>query len=101
MEQGYGGPVWHASIAYHGPARGLNGIAGARLDRAMRHLRGVGDPTLGEWVEHTPRATHLRRRLSAAEVAASGCVMRDVRGTPEADLLLAPYRHRLPAGYHE
>jgi hypothetical protein len=56
---------------------------------------------LGEWIERGERAWHLRRRLSTAEVAVSGCVLRDIRGTPEADLLLAPLRHRLPAGYTE
>lgn len=74
---------------------------GERLERARRALHGVGDAALGEWVENTPRATHLRRRLSAIEVAGSGCVMRDVRDTAEADALLAPVRHLLPAGYVE
>lgn len=91
--------MWHASIFYHGPRRGLNGIAGARLDRAMRHLRGVGDAALGEWIEHTDRGTHLRRRLSITESA--GFTVRDVRGTPEAERLLAPVRRHLPPGYQE
>lgn len=44
---------------------------------------------------------HGRRRLSLQEVAASGLVIRDVRGTPEELQLLEPVRHMLPAGYAE
>ena len=43
----------------------------------------MGDPALGEWTERGRGASHLRRRLSAAEAAQTGPV-RDIRGTPEA-----------------
>jgi hypothetical protein len=71
------------------------------LARAERALQGVGDADAGQWVEVGVAAMHLRRRLSAAEVSASGLVVRDVRGTPEAELRLALVRHLLPAGYTE
>jgi hypothetical protein len=48
-----------------------------------RVLRGVGDPSLGEWWESGRDALHCRRRLSALEQAQVGPVV-DVRGTPEA-----------------
>jgi hypothetical protein len=55
---------------------------------AQSALRGVGDAALGEWENIVgrgfPASVHLRRRLSAKEVAASGLFMRDVRGTAEA-----------------
>lgn len=100
--------MWHASIASHGD----NGQV-QRMDsrwrpppqlywqRAEKVLRGVGDASLGEWRDVGDGAVHLRRRLSALEQAQRGLVVRDVRGTPEADELLAPVRHLLPAGYHE
>ncbi len=89
--------MWHASIAYHG-RRGAP-IAD-HLARAERALRGVGD-TDHEWVERGTIAMHLRRRLSFAERSATGLVMRDIRGTPEADRRLAAVRQWLPAGYVE
>ena len=56
----------------------------------MRELRDVGDAVLGEWVEHGALATHVRRRLSSAEVLRHSMVMRDIRNTDEAhDRLLA------------
>jgi len=82
MEQGYGGPVWHASAASPTFAR-------ATLELyARRMLDGVGDASLGEWVERdriTPRGwavVHVRRRLTPAEADRVGPV-RDIRGTPE------------------
>lgn len=98
--------MWHASIAYHGSRRTTApwgvpppALKQARLDKATRALRGVGDPMLGEWIDHTDKATHLRRRLSVAE--AVGFVLVDVRGTPDVDRLLAPVRRYLPIGYSE
>lgn len=90
--------MWHASIAHHG-RRGIDSYD--QLTRAVRAVQGVGDTTLGEWMEMPGHILHLRRRLSAAEVAETGMVLRDVRGTPEADRLLDPVRHRLPPGYTE
>jgi hypothetical protein len=103
MEMHYGGPVWHVSIAFHGTVRpvrpGEVSIPVARLSRAIRALSGVGDPARGQWVEDTPRATHVRRRLSDAE--AVGMALRDIRGTPEVAVRLAPVAHLLPPGYSE
>lgn len=64
-------------------------------------LSGSGDATLGEWLETGFVAVHLRRRLSAAEVLATGLTVRDVRGTPEAEARLAAVRAWLPPGYTE
>ena len=52
---------------------------------ARMFLNGVGDASLGEWVEAGERGVfHVRRRLSAAEQEEFGIpVVRDVRGTPE------------------
>ena len=55
---------------------------------ARRMIRGVGDASLGEWVDRertTPEGiavVHVRRRLAPAEQARVGPV-RDIRGTPE------------------
>ena len=79
--------MWHASIAYHGTERQ---DIDAWVDRAMRELRSVGDASLGEWVDHGELATHVRRRLSDAEVTEHAMAMRDIRNTDEAhDRLLA------------
>lgn len=69
--------------------------------RVYRALSGVGDDLAGEWLERSDRAVHLRRRLSAREAAQFGLVMRDIRGTPEAEVRLAPLRGILGAGYTE
>ncbi len=61
MEQGYGGPVWHASVAHHG--RHTDPVEVER--RVLRAMRGVGDAALGEWWETGPTASHLRRRVTA------------------------------------
>jgi hypothetical protein len=103
---GFGGPVWHASICFHGQrSRAWSEF----YERALRALRGVGDAEAGEWEEHhiSPLShrlpvLHLRRRLAWPEqVAFDVLKVRDIRGTPEADDRLAPVRHLLPAGYHE
>lgn len=67
----------------------------------MRALQGVGDADAGHWAEVGNVAVHVRRRLSVAEVAATGLVMLDVRGTPEAELRLQAVRRWLPANYVE
>jgi hypothetical protein len=61
----------------------------------MRELRDVGDAVLGEWVEHGALATHVRRRLSSAEVLRHSMVMRDIRGTDEAHERLAALPRRM------
>ena len=74
--------MWHASAG---------SLVLTREDleaHARRMIRGVGDASLGEWVERertTPEGiavVHVRRRLTPAEQARVGPV-RDIRGTPE------------------
>jgi hypothetical protein len=100
MQEGYGGPVWHVSIAAMG-----NLPHDVLLREAYRQLDGVGDAAAGEWIERRWMDTgepvvHLRRRLNAIEAAVVGPV-RDIRGTAEAFRRLQPVRHLLPAGYTE
>lgn len=71
MENGYGGPVWHASAMIHNRPD---------VKVAMAALDGVGDSALGEWRE-SGHAYHIKRRLSVAEVLESGLVMTDFRNT--------------------
>ena len=66
--------MWHVSIRDRDLARA------AKL--AYGELDGVGDASLGEWVEAVT-AFHLRRRLSKQEELLVGPVV-DIRGTPEA-----------------
>lgn len=79
----------------------LDGKTTSALDLAMRALRGVGDETLGQWVEMGDVAVHVRRRLSLDEAAYYGLRVRDIRGTPEVNVRLAKVRHLLPIGYSE
>jgi hypothetical protein len=81
MEEGYGGPVWHASAA---STHRISGIGRAYLEQKAREaLDGVGDRSAGEWVEWTGIAAHVRRRLTPEEAEIVGPVV-DVRGTDEA-----------------
>lgn len=50
---------------------------------ARSALAGVGNAALGEWTEWTGYGFHVRRRLTAAEMAPIGPVV-DIRGTTEA-----------------
>lgn len=94
MEQGYGGPVWHASAAPYRLA-----VSREVLARAAREaLSGVGDATAGEWEEWSGYAFHLRRRLSAEEARTVGEIM-DIRDTPEADRRCAAVRSFIPPGF--
>lgn len=68
------------------------------LGICMGALDGVGDPTLGEWVEVGNTAMHLRRRLSALEQLAVGPVI-DVRGTAEGNARVERARRFLPPGF--
>lgn len=89
MESGYGGPVWHASIK--APYDDEQFLAFCALN--MR-----GDSLAGEWLERGPTAFHLRRRLSAEEVAlAGGLAVRDIRGTDEHKKRQATILREFPA----
>ena len=66
--------MWHASVMMASQAD--------RLSAAINALQGVGDATLGEWIEHRS-AVHIRRRLSLREQIASGLQMTDMRGTQQ------------------
>lgn len=84
--------MWHASAA----PRSIYVDAIFCEQAARWALEGVGDASLGEWAERTPRAVHVRRRLTLAEQLSVGDA-KDLRGTREA---LDRYRaaaRRLPA----
>lgn len=106
MEANYGGPVWHASAAWHDlgrtvPLAELGAAMILRLVMAARYaLQGVGDATLGEWQDNGRAAYHLRRRVTAVEWGLQPWGM-DYRGTAESRRRLAPVRRWLPAGWHE
>ena len=86
--------MWHASVA---PVRQrFPAAVGEQLARL--ELEGVGDARLGEWVERTRVAVHVRRRLSAAEQVVVGPVV-DVRGTAEAHQRFATMVNLLPVGW--
>jgi hypothetical protein len=93
IEAGFGGPVWHASIA---PRSKSLAVQPERL-RAIAEevLTGVGDAAAGEWMELGEIAVHLRRRLSAAEAATVGPVV-DVRGSWESQKRLRRMEKYLP-----
>lgn len=83
MEQNYGGPVWHASACDHSPLA-LTIDKNPVLEKAARKaLQGVGERSLGEWVEYNTRFVHVRRRLSVKEQKIIGEVI-DIRNTQEA-----------------
>lgn len=92
---GFGGPVWHASIA---PRRAYYGATMCQRFAELA-LTGLGDAQLGEWREWSGAAYHLRRRVSVAEQRHVGPV-RDIRGTAEAraraDALPRRVRELLP-----
>lgn len=93
--------MWHAS----GNGRGNRRVS-RQIARAALH--GVGDPSLGEWVEDGAKGiVHVRRRLSPREQEEFGILeLVDVRGTDtEVDRLaavltdapyLAPYFGAMP-----
>jgi hypothetical protein len=69
---------------------------------ARRALEGVGDATLGEWVEDGSPGSgvvHVRRRLSTREAGNRGIVVRDVRGTEEEERRLAVVDVELRRGW--
>ncbi len=99
MDAGYGGPVWHASIASHG----LRIPESVLEQQALAQLAGVGDPDAGEWIERRGSYVHVRRRLSEYDLAALPAEAQelvDVRTWAEHDLvdLVSPVvrSYRLP-----
>lgn len=89
MAENFGGPVWHAS------ARGRTISDSRRICRDG--LRGVGDPTLGEWLQDGIKGgvVHLLRRLSREEQERFAVPQPyDIRGTDEE-------RRRIAAVYTE
>lgn len=90
--------MWHASVA---PLPGRLYVSPRLQALALEELNGVGSCELGEWIEDTGNAVHVRRRLSPGEAATVGPVL-DVRGDPvEVERRLRPVRALLPAGYRE
>lgn len=83
LSSGYGGPVWHVSVAPRVPYVGRVMCEG----RALETLLGLGAAHAGEWREWTGSAFHIRRRLTKAE--ARGLELRDIRRTVEAHRRLA------------
>jgi hypothetical protein len=76
---GFGGPVWHASVAIPGLAM----LYSVNLrTMAFEILNGVGDAKAGQWFEDRPKAFHIRRRLTPEEQERVGEAV-DIRGTPE------------------
>lgn len=105
MEAGFGGPVWHVSVAVHNRIGPIPVVlwSAAQHDRAwamtQRLLHRVGDST-HEWTENGKRAVHLRRRLTDTEWGGKPWGM-DYRNTAEGRRRLEPVRHLLPIGYSE
>lgn len=89
--------MWHASVHRLG-TRTVAGREEELLALCFAALDGVGDPSLGEWVEVGEVAMHLRRRLTPAEQAPIGPAV-DVRGTPEHQRRMNRARRFLPAGF--
>lgn len=65
---------------------------------ARRALEGVGDATLGEWVELGAYVFHLRRRISQEEQAVIGEAI-DIRGTPEHERRIEVVKQKAPVLY--
>lgn len=65
------------------------------MDDAIKVLKGVGDPSLGEWAEQH-MAIHIRRRLSVQEQIRKGLCMRDLRGSAEGETRAARILRLLP-----
>lgn len=97
MENDYGGPVWHASVAHHTEEgltpEWLQPNDGRRLLHAA--LDGVGSATLGEWGEGLKFSRHLKRRVTDAEWGGRAWGM-DYRKTKEGEARLAQVAALLP-----
>lgn len=88
--------MWHASV--HRQGRGPADLSGL-LVLALRALRGVGDPELGEWHEHgyDGRTFHVKRRVRDDELPNE---LRDIRGTAESERRLRAVRAVTPPHVH-
>lgn len=88
--------MWHASVHRQGtgPAD-----TPALLSAALRVLRGVGDRTLENWIEHSAdgRTVHVKRRTLDSELANE---LLDIRGTDEAARRIAVVRSLTPPHVH-
>ena len=85
--------MWHAS--------GRGASSDASLAIARRALEGVGDASLGEWIEAAGSGVvHVRRRVSGREARNRGLVVRDIRGTAEERRRLEIVRAEL-GGYRD
>jgi hypothetical protein len=87
--------VWHASAAT--TLKLQFGDTNRWLEkRAREALLHVGNASMGEWVEHTGRAVHVRRRLTLEEEARVGPAV-DLRGSAEAREIYDRTYRRLPS----
>ena len=83
--------MWHVSIAaFRGGIVPANYLA----QLAQQQLLGVGNP-LREWQQFTPRAFHLRRRLTREEMKITGKVS-DLRKTEAGYQRLEAIKNELP-----
>ena len=101
MEEGYGGPVWHASASI-GTRLVLRDITIKTFlkNRALDALRGIGDETSGQWEEWSGVAYHIKRRLTTKEQRQVGSVV-DIRDTPEAIKRHSAVRRYLPPEWQD
>lgn len=74
--------MWHASAASIGRIRQQS--EETLKQAAYRALDGVGDAHLGEWLEWSGYAYHIRRRLTPLDAVHIG-EAKDIRGTAEAE----------------
>ncbi len=87
---GFAGPVWHCSVSGDGDLR----------FHALQVLKGVGDESLGQWEEDSPKAFHVRRRLSDDERKEAGMLdVCDIRKTVEYGVRRAAMQKYLPPQY--
>lgn len=94
MEAKLGGSVWHCSVSSPDPVTEYD-----LLKLCEKHLSGVGDKSLGEWVQATRKpdslVVHLRRRTTPQEEVVIG-PLKDIRNTQEARIRVARLLARVP-----
>lgn len=87
--------MWHASISPRFPL--VVNRERRLFEIATEELEHVGDAALGEWREVGEIAVHLRRRLTAVEMAIGAIDdVVDVRGTDEFTRRIQAMRPFLP-----